>query len=113
MFFPTLAVLSSLTTATLGQSISPAGMSFPGSYINALTSLIGAPPATNLLNPSTDLIDLDLILGILGPAQCGPGSIVGVDVALDLFGLVDICVCVSVLSLGTQKACPSCPANAK
>ncbi|KAM0753148.1 hypothetical protein T439DRAFT_378864 [Meredithblackwellia eburnea MCA 4105] len=72
--------------------------------------------AVTLLGDSNSraLIDLGILAGVLAPADCSGGGLVGVQASVIIPGLLDLCLCVNVLQLTAPgfKACPACPAHA-
>ncbi|KAL8287511.1 hypothetical protein RQP46_003369 [Phenoliferia psychrophenolica] len=110
-FFAT-ATLAFATTNAL-EHISP-HQKAARSEVTIIPGVLHLDP--NILSAGNQLINLNVLAGLLGPTNCTSvtNAVVGVKLSLSLFPLLSVCACVNVggtLPIGTAS-CPSCPANA-
>ncbi|KAK4705497.1 hypothetical protein P7C70_g697, partial [Phenoliferia sp. Uapishka_3] len=73
----------------------------------------------NILSGGGQVINLNVIAGLLGIATCKENQVVGLATTVNVLGLltVKVCACVAIDADGTVKdgnhhICPACPANA-
>ena len=98
--FATVALLLSSVTASTADHLAGGSHLTSRAPSNILPRSSSANNAgIRLINPSSAAINLDLILGIFAPQRCGAGQVVGVDLGLNLLGIINICVCVEVFGV--------------
>ncbi|KAL8291498.1 hypothetical protein RQP46_002476 [Phenoliferia psychrophenolica] len=96
------AALLALASAAYGLALPMGGANADQSPVNVdITPRPGA------------LINANIIVGALAPADCSANSFVGVHSIIAAGSLIDLCICLEVIGNTdpNKAACPACPVN--
>ncbi|KAL8278341.1 hypothetical protein RQP46_009233 [Phenoliferia psychrophenolica] len=112
--FALLALSSSALAGLLDGVLAPVEAALAPVLAPVTTAIATQPLLEALIHPRPGaLIGLDILAGILAPADCGDHAVIGIQANITIGNLLDLCICIDIIGIldPDKTPCPACPVN--